>query len=256
MTQAVLPNPSAPPEWLLASLTDRALNWVRAHPLDGVDGDEDADTGTDTTILDDDDIASLASQQSTSLQHSSLQSCPFAPLGLHALSLMFPGGLELDALFEDHGVCSAVIAGSLALERTIYRRCALVQPPLSALQLANRRKSALLLTDLVAAFALPPLTGGFTLQVLDMAHTWSDRSDNDIDLNDILALVAAVYMFIRMDPCMAAAATVSPRASRTAHRSCRASHQAQPHNAPALPQSEDSSAGHPRRVSHPGNLGV
>ena len=61
----------------------------------------------------------------------------------------------------------------------ICRRCALVQPPPSALQLGNRRKNARLLTDL--------------------AHTWSDRGNNDIDLSDILALAAAVYMFIKLD---------------------------------------------------------
>ena len=47
------------------------------------------------------------------------------------------------------------------------------------------------LTDLVVAAALPPHTCGFTPQLLDPAHTWSERGDNDIDLNDILALAAA-----------------------------------------------------------------
>ena len=40
-----------------------------------------------------------------------------------ALSLMFPGDLELDALFEDHGVCFAVDEGMLTLERAVYQRC-------------------------------------------------------------------------------------------------------------------------------------
>ena len=52
--------------------------------------------------------------------------------------------------------------------------CAPGQPPLSALQLANRRKSARFLTDLVDVFALPPHACGFTLQRLDLLHTWSD----------------------------------------------------------------------------------
>ena len=95
---------------------------------------------------------------------------------------MFPGDLELDALFEDHGVCSAVIADFLALEGANYRRCA---PG----QLANRGKSARLLTDLVAVFALPLHTSGFDPSTLGPG---SDRGDNDIDLSDILALVAAV----------------------------------------------------------------
>ena len=67
--------------------------------------------------------------------------------------LMFPGDLELDALFEDHGVCSAVIGDLLNVERAVYRRCTPGQLPLSVLQLADRAKCARLLTDLVAAFA-------------------------------------------------------------------------------------------------------
>ena len=81
---AVLPNPSARAEWLLASLIDRALNYgAWAPPLHGGDGDDDADTRTDTTIPDDDneDVASLTSQHSTSLQQSNFQSCRLAPQG-------------------------------------------------------------------------------------------------------------------------------------------------------------------------------
>ena len=69
MTRAILPNPSARAEWLLANLIDRAVSHrVRAPPLDGRSDDDDADTGTDTTTPDDDseDIVSLSSQQSTS----------------------------------------------------------------------------------------------------------------------------------------------------------------------------------------------
>ena len=62
-TRAVLPNPSARADWLLVGLIDTALShWVRAPPLDGGDGGDDADTGTDTVILNEDDIASLASE--------------------------------------------------------------------------------------------------------------------------------------------------------------------------------------------------
>ena len=55
--------------------------------------------------------------------HCSTQASSCA-LGLRALSLMFQGDLEQDVLFEDHGVCSGVIADFLALERTVYPRCA------------------------------------------------------------------------------------------------------------------------------------
>ena len=65
MTRAILPGPS--------------VKGVRAPTLDGGGDDDDAYTGTYTTTPDDDseDIASLTSQQSTSLQ--------LAPLVLLAL---------------------------------------------------------------------------------------------------------------------------------------------------------------------------
>ena len=59
---AILPNPSARAEWLVAGPIDKALShYVRAPPLDAGGDDEDADTGTDTATSDDDsgDIASL-----------------------------------------------------------------------------------------------------------------------------------------------------------------------------------------------------
>ena len=91
MTRAILPNPSARDEWLLAGLIDRALNhWGAALPLDGGEDDDDADTGTDTTtpVNDGVDIASLASQPSSSLQPSSFESPVLAPLG-RAVSSFF-----------------------------------------------------------------------------------------------------------------------------------------------------------------------
>ena len=88
--------------------------------------------------------------------------------------------LELESISEHHGVCTEVIADSIAPETAIYGQCALVQPPPSALQLSNRRKNARRLTDLVAVFALLPHISGFALQVLDLARTWSDRGDDDM----------------------------------------------------------------------------
>ena len=75
MARAVLPNLSARAEWLFASIMDRALHhWGHVPPLDGGPGDQNpADSETDTAIPDDDDdIASLSSQTSASLQPSSL----------------------------------------------------------------------------------------------------------------------------------------------------------------------------------------
>ena len=126
MTRAVVPDPSARAERLLASHTDRALShWVELRRSMGGGDDGDADTGTDTTTPQDDreDIASLT-KQSTSLQVSNFLSCPLAPFGA-ACSLMYQHVLEHEALFEDHGVCSGVITGSLALERVVDERRAL-----------------------------------------------------------------------------------------------------------------------------------
>ena len=116
-----------------------------------------------------------------------------------ALSLMFPSDLELDALFEDHGVCFAVVEDMLTLERAVCQQCTPGQLPLSGRQRTNRQKCSRL-ADLVAAAVLPPHTADFPLQLLDFAHTWSARGDNDIDLFDILPLAAAVYIFIKTDP--------------------------------------------------------
>ena len=97
MTRAVLPNPPARAERLVAGIINRALShWARAPPLDtGADTgihrsrpDEDADTGVPDDL---DDIASLASQPSTSPQHSSLWVYPSAPSGSSLLFLSVSG---------------------------------------------------------------------------------------------------------------------------------------------------------------------
>ena len=134
---------SARAEWLFAGLIDRFLNhWGHALPLDGGNGDDDnVDSETDAAIPEDDndhDIASLASQPSSSLQPSSFQSRPLALVGQFACSfLMIPGDLELDALFEDHAVSCAIIEDMLALERAFYWRCTPGQLLLSDRQSAN-----------------------------------------------------------------------------------------------------------------------
>ena len=60
----------------------------------------------------------------------------------------------------------------------------------------DRRHSYL---DLAVACAFPPHASGFTLQVLDLAHIWSDSDTDVIDLDDTLALSAAVHMFIKLN---------------------------------------------------------
>ena len=52
MTRAVLPNPSARAEWLLAGIIDRALHhWGHVSPLDGGIGERDhADSETPSPV--------------------------------------------------------------------------------------------------------------------------------------------------------------------------------------------------------------
>ena len=51
-----------------------------------------------------------------------------------------------------------------------------------------------------AAFAFPPHVCGSTLQILDLTRSWSDNDAEVIMLDDILALAAALYMFIKLNP--------------------------------------------------------
>ena len=182
MTRAVLPNPSAWAEWLLAGIVDRALHhWGHVLPLDGGFVDHDhADSETDTAIPDDDvDIASFPSQPSASLRPSSFEllASAFTEQFASALAMMCqgdfvlgvpPGDLQLDALFEDHGVFWLAIDEMFPLEWATKRRCFPAKLPLSALQRYNRRKCAHLLRDFAASAGLPPRSALFRLELLDL----------------------------------------------------------------------------------------
>ena len=85
--------------------------------------------------------------------------------------LMFRGDLELDPLFEDHGVSWLVIQDMFALKWATYRRCFLAGPPLSARQRFNRQECAHLLQNLVAAGALPHRSAHFSLRGLGFHST-------------------------------------------------------------------------------------
>ena len=54
------------------------------------------------------------------------------------------------------------------------------------------------MSDLVVAYAFPPHTSGFTIQILDLTHIWSGSDSDVIEHDDILALAAAVYMIIKL----------------------------------------------------------
>ena len=118
---------------------------------------------------------------------------PARPFGA-ACSLTYQYVLELEGLFENHGVCSAAI---LVLERMLHERRALVHPLPSSLQLANRQKEAHFLTDLVVAYTFPPHISGFVLPIFDLTQVWSGSDSEVIEPDDILALAAAVFMFIK-----------------------------------------------------------
>ena len=134
MTRAVLPNPSARAKGLRAGVIDRDLSTgLRLRHL------TEAMTKTET--------------QEQTPPYKTTMTPLLSPVinphhCTHHISDRAQGDLELETVFEDHGVCSA-------LQRVIHARCALRQPPPSALQLAIRRKSVRLLTDLAAVFALP-----------------------------------------------------------------------------------------------------
>ena len=70
---------------------------------------------------------------------------------------------------------------------------------LPALQLANRQRCARFLSDLVVASPFPPHTSEFSLQVHDLTHVWSHSDSVVVELDDILALAAAVHVFIKLN---------------------------------------------------------
>ena len=118
MTRAVLPNPSAWAEWLLAGIVDRALHqWGHVLPLDGGFVDHDhADSETDTAIPDDDDdIASFPSQPSASLRPSSFEllASAFTEQFASALAMMCQGDFVL-------GVPRVTFSLTLSSKTTVY----------------------------------------------------------------------------------------------------------------------------------------
>ena len=110
-----------------------------------------------------------------------------------------PGVLELENVFEDHGVSRQIIDEMFALEVEAHRRCFLLaQPVLFALQRYNRRKCAPLLRGLTATADLPHNSAFFSQQLLDLTHRWSEREDNDIDIGDVHRRAAAVPILFKL----------------------------------------------------------
>ena len=69
--------------------------------------------------------------------------------------MMYEHALELEVLFEDHGVRSCTITDSLDLERVVCEQRALAQPLPTALQLADRQRGVHFLLDLTITHAFP-----------------------------------------------------------------------------------------------------
>ena len=142
----------------LVSLMEPLHHWGHVTPLDGGTGEDDhEDSKTDTaTPDDDDDIASVASQPSASLQPSSLQLPTPALTGKFAFAFpMVPCDSQLGAIFEDHGVSWLASDEMSALEWATHRWCLPAHPPPSARQRFNRQKFAFLLRDFAATADLP-----------------------------------------------------------------------------------------------------
>ena len=64
---------------------------------------------------------------------------------------------------------------------------------------ANRRDSVLFLQVLAATVAdLPPHSPVLSLQLLDLAHTWSDEDSSDLQTGDIIAMTASIYIHLKL----------------------------------------------------------
>ena len=97
---------------------------------------------------------------------------------------MLPGDLELDALFEDHGVSWLVIDDLFVLNflshfgRDATGASYVTLPPL------------LISRTTVRSFLFSSWT----------SHRWSESQDNNIHVIDVLSLAATVYICIKMNP--------------------------------------------------------
>ena len=113
---------------------------------------------------------------------------------------------------------------------------------------------ACFLSDLVVAYALPPHTNGFSLQVLDLTHIWSASDSDAIDLDDILASAAAVYVFIKLNlsPQQRYPRTLTELLTAFAELLTRQ----QPDDVPVFSSCKHHPAHDPHRIPNPGTAGV
>ena len=64
--------------------------------------------------------------------------------------------------------------------------------------MANIQRGARLLRALTVAYVLPLHTCEFSLQVIDLTHGWSNAMTEQIAHADLLAMVAAVYIYVKL----------------------------------------------------------
>ena len=80
------------------------------------------------------------------------------------------GDLELDALFEVKKCSMMAIDEMFAKELATFRRC--------FWQRYNRRKCAHIQRELATTADLPSHSALFYLQLLDLAHKWSEKEES------------------------------------------------------------------------------
>ena len=105
--------------------------------------------------------------------------------------------LELEVLFEVHSVCSGTITHFVDLERVFYDQRALAQPLLTVRQLGTRQKRVQLLTW-SQHLCLPSSHQWICTLNPRPDPNWSNRDSGIIGFDDLLALAAAVYIYIKL----------------------------------------------------------
>ena len=75
---------------------------------------------------------------------------------------------------------------------------ALLPPSPAAPQLTDRQRGVQFLLDLAITYAFPAHKSEFALQIIDLTQAWSNGASGTIECDDLLALAAAVYVYIKL----------------------------------------------------------
>ena len=156
--------------------------------------DEDAHTGTESTVPDGDkdDIASFTSQETTVIGTPKPVIFAHAPPRGGAAIWLGQHALDLEELFESTAfVLTQLPARSISSTRDTCST-ALTEHHLPPAQVANRLRGGQHLRALTNTFALPGGTREFSLQVIDLAQGCS------VTERDPLAMVAGVHINVKL----------------------------------------------------------